>query len=156
MHTTTAITTPLKVGICGLFWNKSTLNPNWTGQTSLVLALKVVIIVKKMLPKVTIIWKKNSICQIFHQWKIQKVLIKIDKMADVFLNSTYFSQHSLLTLAPPSGYSLNLKALIKVSNSAEHLSFHTKYCDLHLKEHSEIKEKLKKHLPKALVQLRLS
>ena len=77
-------------------------------------------------------------------------------MADVFLNSTYFSQHSLLTLAPPSGYTLNLKALIKVSNSAEHLSFHIKYCDLHLKEHSEIKEKLKKHLPKAPVQLGLS
>ena len=36
MHTTTAITTTLKVGICGLFWNKSTLNPNWTGQIRLV------------------------------------------------------------------------------------------------------------------------
>ena len=47
--------------------------------------------------------------------KIQKVLMKIDKIAEVFLNSANFAQHSLLTLAPPSGYTLNLKALIKVS-----------------------------------------
>ena len=36
-------------------------------------------------------------------------------MADVFLNSVNFAPHPLLTLAPPSGYALNLKALIKVS-----------------------------------------
>ena len=45
----------------------------------------------------------------------QKVLMKIDEMADVFLNSTNFAQHAFLTLAPTSGYILNLKALIKVS-----------------------------------------
>ena len=39
--------------------------------------------------------------------------MKIDKIADVFLNLANFEQHTLLTLAPPSGYTLNLKALIK-------------------------------------------
>ena len=52
--------------------------------------------------------------------------MKIDKMADVFLNSANFVQHSLLILATPSGYTLYPKA--------EHLNFHTKYCDFHLKE----------------------
>ena len=47
--------------------------------------------------------------------KNQKVLIKIDEMADVVLNLANFAQHTLLTLAPPSGYPLNLKALIKLS-----------------------------------------
>ena len=47
--------------------------------------------------------------------KIQKVLIKIEEMADVFLNSANFVKHTFSTLAPPSGYALNLKALIKVS-----------------------------------------
>ena len=46
--------------------------------------------------------------------EIENVLMKIDNMADVFLNLANFEQHSLLTLAPPSGYALNLKALIKV------------------------------------------
>ena len=32
-----------------------------------------------------------------------------------FLNPANFAQHTLLTLVPPSGYALNLKALIKVS-----------------------------------------
>ena len=41
--------------------------------------------------------------------------MKIDEMVDVFLNSANFVQHALLTLAPPSGYALNLKALIEVS-----------------------------------------
>ena len=59
--------------------------------------------------------KKNLICQIFHQKKIQKVLMKIEEMADVFLNSSNFAKHTFLTLAPPSSYSLNLKALIKLS-----------------------------------------
>jgi hypothetical protein len=36
-------------------------------------------------------------------------------MADVFLNSANFAKHTFLTLAPPSGYALNPKALIKVS-----------------------------------------
>ena len=47
--------------------------------------------------------------------KIQKVLMKIEEMADVFLNSANVASHAFLTLAPPSGYALNLKALIKVS-----------------------------------------
>ena len=47
--------------------------------------------------------------------KIQKVLMKIEKMADIFLNSAKFAKHTFLTLASPSGYALNLKALIKVS-----------------------------------------
>ena len=65
--------------------------------------------------------------------------MKIDKMANVFLNLANFAQHTLLTLAPPSGYTLYPKAWIKVSkvSAAEHLSFHMKYCDLHLKETSE-------------------
>ena len=46
---------------------------------------------------------------------IQKVLIKIEGMAVFFLNSANFAPHALLTLALPSGYALNLKALIKVS-----------------------------------------
>ena len=40
--------------------------------------------------------------------------MKIEEMADVFLNSANFVPHILLTLVPPR-YALNLKALIKVS-----------------------------------------
>ena len=47
--------------------------------------------------------------------KNQKVLIKIEEIADVFLNSANFASHAFLSLAPPSGYALNLKGLIKVS-----------------------------------------
>ena len=47
--------------------------------------------------------------------KIQKVLMKIEEMADVFLNLANFASHAFLTLGPPSSYALNLKALIKVS-----------------------------------------
>jgi hypothetical protein len=68
-----------------------------------------------MLPKANEQKKKKTICQIFHQNKFQKVLMKIEEMVDVFLNSDNFAPHALLTLAPPSGYALNLKALIKVS-----------------------------------------
>jgi hypothetical protein len=68
-----------------------------------------------MLPKANEQRKKETICQIFHQKKIQKVLMKIEETADVFLNSANFAPHAFLTLAPPSGYTLNLKALIKVS-----------------------------------------
>jgi hypothetical protein len=50
--------------------------------------------------------------------KVQKVLKKIEEMADVFLNSANFAKHTFLTLAPPSGYALNLKALIKVSKAS--------------------------------------
>ena len=59
--------------------------------------------------------KKKTICQIFHQKKIWKVLMKIEEMADIFLNSANFASHAFLTSAPPSGYALNLKILIKVS-----------------------------------------
>ena len=59
--------------------------------------------------------KKNTICQIFHQKKIWKVLMKIEEMADIFLNLANFASHAFLTSAPPSGYALNLKILIKVS-----------------------------------------
>jgi hypothetical protein len=41
--------------------------------------------------------------------------MKIEEMAEVFLNSANFAPHAFLTLAPPSSYALNLKALIKVS-----------------------------------------
>ena len=41
--------------------------------------------------------------------------MKIEEMADIFLNSANFASHAFLTLAPSSGYALNLKALIKVS-----------------------------------------
>ena len=47
--------------------------------------------------------------------KFQKVLVKIKEMAEVLLNSANFAKHTFSTLAPPSGYALNLKALIKVS-----------------------------------------
>jgi hypothetical protein len=41
--------------------------------------------------------------------------MKIEEMAEVFINSAKFAPHAFLNLAPPSGYALNLKALIKVS-----------------------------------------
>ena len=41
--------------------------------------------------------------------------MKIEEMADVFLNSANFAPRAILTLVPPNGYALNLKALIKVS-----------------------------------------
>ena len=47
--------------------------------------------------------------------KNQKVLRKIEEMANVFLNSSNFAKQTFLTLAPPSVYALNLKALIKLS-----------------------------------------
>ena len=70
---------------------------------------------KSMLSKANEQKKKKTICQIFHQKKIQKVLMKIEEMVDVFLNSANFAAHAFFTLAPPSSYALNLKALIKVS-----------------------------------------
>ena len=51
----------------------------------------------------------SSICT------IEICLMKIEEMVDVFLNSANFAKHTFSTLAPPSGYALNLKALIKVS-----------------------------------------
>ena len=35
--------------------------------------------------------------------KIQKVLLKIEEMVDVFLNLANFAKHTFSTLAPPSG-----------------------------------------------------
>ena len=52
--------------------------------------------------------------KIIHQKKNQKVLMKIEEMAEVFLNLANFASHAFLTLVPPSGYALNLKGLIKV------------------------------------------
>ena len=40
--------------------------------------------------------------------------MKIKEMADIFFNLANFAKHTFSTLAPPSGYALNLKALIKV------------------------------------------
>ena len=68
-----------------------------------------------MLPKANEQRKKKTICEIFHQKKIQKVLMKIEEMADVFLNLANFVKHTFSTLAPPKGYALNLKPLSKVS-----------------------------------------
>ena len=68
-----------------------------------------------MLPKASEQKKKKMIFQIFHQKINQKVLMKIEDVADVFLNLSNFASHAFLTLAPPSGYALNLKALIKLS-----------------------------------------
>ena len=47
--------------------------------------------------------------------KNQKVLMKIEEMADVFLNSANLAPHAFLTLAQPSCYALDLKSLIKAS-----------------------------------------
>jgi hypothetical protein len=41
-------------------------------------------------------------------------MMKSEEMADVFLNSANFAKHTFSTLAPPSDYALNLKALINV------------------------------------------
>jgi hypothetical protein len=40
--------------------------------------------------------------------------MKIEEIADFFLNLVNFAQHALLTLETPSDYALNLKAFIKV------------------------------------------
>ena len=60
--------------------------------------------------------KKN--CQIFHQKNFHKVLIKIEEMADVFLNSANFAKHTFSYFPQLSGYTLDLKALIKVSKTS--------------------------------------
>ena len=71
---------------------------------------------KLLLPKAIIGWKKNLINQIFHkEKKKRKMFMKIEEMADVFLNSANFVPNTLFALEPPRGYALNLKALIKVS-----------------------------------------
>ena len=39
--------------------------------------------------------------------KIQKDAMKIEEIADIYLNSANFAPHVLLNLGPPSGYTLN-------------------------------------------------
>ena len=68
-----------------------------------------------MLPKANEQSKKRGFARSFTKKKNQKVLMKIEEMADVFLNLANFAPHAFLTLVPPSSYALNLKALIKVS-----------------------------------------
>ena len=58
--------------------------------------------------------------------------MKIEEMADVFLNLANFAPHALLTFGTPSSYALNLKALIKVTKISKTSQFSNKI--LHLKE----------------------
>ena len=53
--------------------------------------------------------------------KIQKVLMKIEEMANVFLNSTNFAKHAFLNLVTPISFALNLKALIKFSKVSSYI-----------------------------------
>ena len=53
--------------------------------------------------------KKKMICQISESFDENW------RNGRRFINSVNFAPHAFLTLAPPSGYGLNLKALIKVS-----------------------------------------
>ena len=78
---------------------------------------------KSMLPNANNQRKKKKICQIFHPKKVQKALIKIEEMADVFLNLANLEKYTFLTSAPPSSYALNLKALIKVSKVSQTSQF---------------------------------
>ena len=50
--------------------------------------------------------------------------MKIEEMADSFLNSSNFAKQIFLTLAPPSGYALNLTHWSSFQKLAEHLNFH--------------------------------
>ena len=59
--------------------------------------------------------KKTQFVRSFTKKNFRKFFIKIEEMADIFLNSANFAKHTFSTLAQPSGYALNLKALIKVS-----------------------------------------
>jgi hypothetical protein len=47
----------------------------------------------------------------FTKKEIKKVLMKIEEMADVFLNSANFASHVLFTLALPTGYALNINSI---------------------------------------------
>ena len=66
-----------------------------------------------MFPKANNQRKEKTIRKI-----IQKVLMKIEEMVAVFLNLANFVSPALLTVASPSGYALNLKALIRVSKGS--------------------------------------
>jgi hypothetical protein len=67
---------------------------------------------------------------------VKKYLINIWQKFNVGTDTitANFAPHALLTLAPPSGYALNLKALIKVSKVSWISQLTLKYLDLHLKE----------------------
>ena len=54
--------------------------------------------------------KEDEFFDLSPKKKTHKVLMKIEEMADVFLNSANFAPNELLTLVPPSGYALILKA----------------------------------------------
>ena len=101
---------------------------------------------KIILPKFKIKLTKNPDFLDFSPKGFQKVLMKIDKLENVFLNSTNFWQLVFFTLVPPCSYTLNLKTLTKVSK----ISFDMKYRNLHLKK--KIKKtnfiSSKKHLTK--------
>ena len=79
--------------------------------------------------------------------------MKIDKLADVFLASANFAPHALLTLVPPNGYALNLKALVKVSKVSwtYQLSFAILRSSFERKFDNTNLIFLKKHLLKAIV-----
>ena len=100
-------------------------------------------------------WKKNTICQIFHQIKFRKFWWKLTKWRMFFFFFFFLIQLILhntqfwLYLAPPIGYTLNLKALIKVSKNS--WTSQLSYRVLHLKENPKFIS-LKKHLPKAPLQ----
>ena len=68
-----------------------------------------------MLPKAMIKIKKNPICKIFHQNKFRKFWWKWTKWGMFFQIWLIFAPDAFFTLAPPSGYNLNLKTLTKVS-----------------------------------------
>ena len=67
--------------------------------------------------------------------------MKIEEMADIFLNSANFAPHAFLTLVEPRGYGLNLKALIKESKVSW-----TSQLSYEILRSSFLQ---KKHLPKA-------
>jgi hypothetical protein len=75
--------------------------------------------------------------------------MKVVEMGDVFLHSANFAQHALLTLAPSSGYALNLKALIKVSKVSRTYQLLYKILRSSFDKTSFIS--LKEHFPKARV-----
>ena len=60
----------------------------------------------------------------FGHQKNYKVLMKIDKISDVFTNPATFSRYTFFTLAPPSSILWTYKHWIMCQKLAEHLSFH--------------------------------
>ena len=92
---------------------------SWTSLTNILIwqdILKGRFLAKKVrYQKLTIRRKRNLFVSDLLPKKFQKVLMKIEEIANVFLNSANFALHVLFTLAPPSGYALNLKTLIKLS-----------------------------------------